>query len=141
MRRWCVGSAFVLALLGFALAGRAVGADVNFTVEVPDGKVKSVRLRNLPEGAVVGVDVRTSGEIVVLFVRAKDPGDSSARVPPLFAGRLERRLAFSVTIPSAGHYYVVFDNRKGEESRTVSVRVRAARGTPPKERDAPSKSF
>ena len=90
---------------------------------------------------MVGVDVRTSGEIGVAFVRAKDPKEPPARVPPLFAARLERRLTFSVTIPSDGHYYVVFDNRKSEEPRTVTVRVRAARGTPPRERDAPSKSF
>jgi hypothetical protein len=128
MRRWRVGSAVVLALLVLALVGQAVGADVSFTMEVPGGEVKSARLRNLPEGAVVGVDVRTSGEIAVIFVRAKSPGDSSARVPPLFAGRLERRLAFSVTIPSTGHYYIVFDNRKGEDPRKVSLRVQATRG-------------
>lgn len=140
-QRWRVGTAVLLALLVLALAGAAGGADVRLTVEAPAGKTKSVRLRNLPEGAVVAVDVQASGEIGVFFVRARDPKDSSARVPPLFAGRLERRLAFSVTIPSAGSYYVVLDNRKGEEPRSVSLRVRAARGTPSKERDAPIKSF
>jgi hypothetical protein len=128
MRRWRVGSAFSLALLVLGLAGEAGGVDASFTVEVPGGKVQSVRLRNLPEGAVVAVDVRTNREIVVIFLRAKDPGDSSARVPPLFAGRLERHLAFSVTIPSTGHYYIVFDNRKGEDPRKVSLRVQATRG-------------
>ncbi len=141
MRRWCVCSALAFALLVLALAGQAVCAEFNFTVEVPGGKLKSLRLRNLPEVAVVAVDVRTSGEIGVAFVRAKDPKEPPARLPPLFAARLERRLTFSVTIPSAGTYYVVFDNRKGEEPRTVTVQVRAARGTPPRERDAPSRAF
>ncbi len=141
MQRWHVCSALAPALLVLALASQAVCAEFNSTVEVPGGRLKSLRLRNLPEGAVVGVDVRTSGEIGVAFVRAKDPKEPPARVPPLFAARLERRLTFSVTIPSTGNYYVVFDNRKKEEPRTVTVRVRAARRAPQKERDAPSKSF
>jgi hypothetical protein len=140
-QRWRIGSTVILAFLVLIPLEPVGAADVRLTVDVPDGKTKSVRLRNLPEGAVVAVDVQASGELAVLFLRAKDPQDSSARVPPLFAGRLERRLAFSVTLPAAGSYYVVLDNRKGTDPRHVSVRVRASRGTPAKERDAPTKSF
>jgi hypothetical protein len=141
MRCWSVRSAFTFVFLVLALAGQAFCAEFGLTVEVPVGKLKSLRLRNLPEGAVVGVDVQTSGDIGVVFVRAKDPKDPPARVPPLFTARLERRLAFSVTVPSAGSYYVVFDNRKGEETRTVTLKVRAARMTPPRDRNAPSRVF
>ncbi len=133
--------AFVFALLMLVLAGQAKSAEFNFTVEVPAGKLKSLRLRSLPAGAVVAVAAEASGELGVAFVRARDPKEPSARIPPLFAARLERRLTFSVTIPSAGNYYVVFDNRKAEEPRTVTIRVRASRGTSPGGRDAPSRGF
>jgi hypothetical protein len=36
-------------------------------------------------------------------------------------------------MPAAGDYFVVLDNRFGSESRTVAVRIQAARGTPRKE--------
>lgn len=92
--------------------------------------MKSLRLQNLAEGTVVGVAVQADGEIAVAFVGGKELKESPTGVRPLFTGRLERRLAFSVTIPSTGQYYVVLDNRKGEETRAVRVRVRAAPKSP-----------
>lgn len=123
------GVALVL-LLASALALPASGAEVTLRTDVPAGKLKSLRLRNLAEGTVVGVAVQADGELAVAFVGGKALRKSPRGVPPLFTGRLDRRLAFSVTIPSPGHYYVVLDNRKGEDSRAVRVRVRAVRKAP-----------
>lgn len=128
-RHWTGFALFLL--LASALAVPAAGAEVTLSINVPAARMKSLRLRNLAEGTVVGVAVQADGEISVAFVGGKELKESPRGVPPLFTGRLERRLTFSVTIPSTGHYYVVLDNRKGEESRAVRVRVRAVRKSPP----------
>ena len=103
---------------------------MTFSVEVPPGKWKALRLRDVPAEARVGIEVQTSGDVVVAFVDRTEYRRYPAVVRPLFQGRVERHLAFSVTAPAAGHYYVVFDNLSGKESRAVTVKVRAARGKP-----------
>jgi hypothetical protein len=100
--------------------------DVAFRVEVPARKLKSVRIQNLAKGAVVSVSLQSDGEIVAAFVGPRDSTQPSQKIQPLFSGRLERRLTFSVTIPSAGQYYVILDNRSGEEPRAISARLRTA---------------
>lgn len=43
-------------------------------------------------------------------------------------GVVKDKLSFSVSIPKSGHYYVVFDNRAGRQSREISLTAGAARG-------------
>lgn len=43
----------------------------------------------------------------------------------LFEATVENKLGFSVIIPRTGDYYVVLDNRAGNEVRQVSLRVKA----------------
>ena len=112
-----------------APAPAQVKGPVTFTVEVPQGKWKALRLRNVPTGAVVAVEVVSSGDVVVAFADETEYRRYPALERPLFFGRVEKRIAFSVTAPAEGNYYVVFDNRSGMESRVVTARVRAARGT------------
>ena len=42
---------------------------------------------------------------------------------------MDQKLSFSVTIPSAGHYLVVLENRSGTESRAVELRVQGRRAS------------
>ena len=119
-------------LLLLTLSQPAAALDVAFRADVPARKLKSVRIRNLAKGAVVSVSVQSDGEIIVAFIGPRDPTQPSQKIQPLFSGRLERRLTFSVTIPAAGHYYVIFDNRSGEDLRTISARIRT-RPQPPKD--------
>jgi hypothetical protein len=123
-----------------APAAAQVKGPVTFTVEVPPGKWKALRLRNVPTGALVAVEVRTSGDVVVAFVDGTEYQRYPAVQRPLFAGRVEKRIAFSVTAPAAGNYFVVFDNLSGTESRVVTVQVRAARGKPRDPTKAPLRS-
>jgi Lhr-like helicase len=100
---------------------------VTLNVDIPPGKWKAARLRNLPKDAVVAVQVVSNGEITVALVNSKDYRRFSETSRPLFAGRLEKRLAFSVSISAKGDYFLVLDNRSGREPRSVRVTVRAAR--------------
>jgi hypothetical protein len=114
-------------------AAAQVGGPVTISVEVPPGKWKAVRLRNLPKGAVVAIRVQASGEIAVAFVDAGDYRRFPAVARPLFASRIEKQLSFSVAMPAVGDYFVVFDNRLGDESRAITVTIRATRAKPKKE--------
>ena len=98
-----------------------------FTVDIPPGKWKSIRLKNLPKDASVAVQAVSSGEIVVALVDSKDYQRFSETSRPLFVGQIEKRLSFSVSIPATGDYFIVLDNRPGQELRVVTVAVRAAR--------------
>lgn len=125
---------WLLAVVLFCVVVPAAGqvrGPIVFTVKVDPGRWKALRIRNLPKDAVVGVGVQTDGEVGVAFVDAKQYSDYPAVQAPLFQGRVQRRFTFSITIPEPGHYYVVFDNRAGQQPRTVTVRVQAARQKPP----------
>lgn len=95
----------LVALL--ALAASSVAAQQGtYTIDDPSGKWKAVRVRNVPEGALLAI--------------------------AFFRGQAVKRLSFSVTAPVTGHYYVVLDNRKGGESLAVEVTIAARKRQPPK---------
>lgn len=126
LRRFCIALALLLWLAPCVAA--QVKGPVVLSVAVAPGKWKALRLRNLPKDAAVACRVQASGEIMVSFLDADDYKQFPVMTRPLFSGRVEKQLAFSLRIPAAGHYYVVLDNRLGEESRRVTVTIRAARG-------------
>lgn len=104
------------------------GAQGTFTTDVPPGKWKSVRVRNLPVSAVVSVQAESSGSVGVAFLDSSDLRAYPSPANPLFQGQFEDKLSFSVTIPSQGDYYVLFDNRRGNESRSIKVTIAGKRG-------------
>lgn len=91
---------------------------------MPPGRWKSLRLRNVSAHATVAVKVATSGEIGVALVNADDYRRFPAAERPLFSGRADDELSFSVKTPAVGSYFVVFDNRGGDALRAVTVAVR-----------------
>jgi hypothetical protein len=123
--------AFALLLMLGAAQARAASAELN--AEVPAGKWKALRLRGLPQGASLSVRVETSGPILVLFVHQEQlKGFPEKPVRPAFRGSVERRLAFRLSLPLAGDYYVILDNRKNAADREVRVQIEAAaRRKPP----------
>ena len=120
----------VLLFFLYTSASAQIQGPVTFTVEVPPGKWKALRLRNVPSDALVAVEVQTNRDVVVAFVSGTEYKRYPAVQRPLFSGRVEKNISFSVTTPAAGDYFVVFDNLSGREPRTVTVKVRAARGKP-----------
>ena len=120
---------FTLVFCSLGLNTFALSGPVTLNVDVPSGKWKGIRLRNLPKEAVVAVQVESNGDILVGLVDAKSYQGPPDKRRPLFMGRVERRLSFSVTTRKSGDHYLLFDNRTGAETRVVTVTVRAARGT------------
>lgn len=120
-----------LALLFFCILvfdAEAAKGPVMLNADVPPGITKAVRLKNLPKGAVVALEIKSDGDIQVLLMDSADYQRFPGAVRPLFTGRVEKKLSFSVTIPASGHYYVVFDNGSGREPREITMTVGAARG-------------
>lgn len=119
--------AFVFCIFGLTIA--AVIGPVVLNVDIPPKTWKAARLRNLPQGAVVSMMVKSDGEIAVAIVDTAGYLRYPKPQRPLFLGRVTRRLSFSVTIPATDNYYAVFDNRMGQQSRAVTITVGASRDT------------
>jgi len=119
----------LLAALLFVVAAPGAASDAAVGTEVPAGQSKSLRLRNLPQGAVLTVAIVTSGRLLVALVGAKELKRSRSKAKTVFRGAVDRKLAFRITIPEADDYYLVLNNRKGTETLTVEAQIRAVRGT------------
>jgi hypothetical protein len=112
------------ALLVWATAYSASGP-FTLNVDVPAGQWKAARLKNLPKDATLAVKVESSGDVIVGILDSTSKGKPDVS-RPLFTGRVEKRLSFSVTVSQAGDHYLVLDNRRGSEPRAVKVTVQAA---------------
>lgn len=93
--------------------------------EVEPAKWKAIRLKNLPKGTSVGLAATSSGTVDLIFIHQNELKRFPAAVNPLFQGTVERKLEFSVVIPTPGDYYVIFDNRQGKELQKVRLLIRA----------------
>ena len=113
----------------------AVAAEAQINSKVAAGKWKAVRLKNLPEGASLGVKVIATGSLVVTFVHETELKRYAAPVSPLFQDTLDKTLIFRVAIPDHGNYFVILDNRRGASERQVRVLIQAKA---PKSRQSPS---
>jgi hypothetical protein len=115
----------LLAALLVTLAGSVAAADAALSVEVPAGKAKNIRLRNLPAGAAMAVRILTTGRLLVALVSANQLRSPQPGSAPLFRGVVERRITFRVSIPERGDYFLVLSNRGGAEPLEVQAEIRA----------------
>jgi hypothetical protein len=125
-----------LCFFGIALCvgpDPAAAAQAAMSVELPGGKHKAVRLRNLPKGAIVAVAVQTSGPIAISLLSEPDYRRFPRVQDPVFLGTVDRKLSFTVTIPSSGNFYLVLDNRRAADACKVKFVISAQRGRVPKE--------
>jgi len=120
------------ALVAWAAAGvmaaapsgaSAQGHDAQVSIDVPKGKMKSVRLRRLPLGTSLAVAVAASGGLRVALVSARELQSTTPKA--IFSGGLEHKMAFKVVIPESGDYYLVLDNRRGGDDVHATAAVRA----------------
>ena len=94
-----------------------------------------MRLRNIPQNASLRVTIEVSGDTGIALVDSKGYEKYPAVDRPLFQGRTGKKISFSVIAPATDHYYIIFDNRSGRDSRQIKVAVTASRGArPPPER-------
>jgi hypothetical protein len=118
----------LFSLFSLLLGVSAFAASGPFTVnvDVPAGQWRAARLKNLPKDAMVAVQVESNGEILVALIHAKAFQNSPDNLRPLFTGRVERKLSFSVAIAEKGDHYLLLDNRRGAEAKAVTVTLQAA---------------
>lgn len=117
---------FSLFCLFFWVSAFAAGGPFTVNLDVPSGQWKAARLKNLPKDAMVAVQVESTGEILVALIHAKAFQNSPDNLRPLFTGRVERKLSFSVAIAEKGDHYLLLDNRRGTEAKAVTVILQAA---------------
>jgi hypothetical protein len=117
------GLVFVALLLAPA-SSNALAAEATVNIDVPGNRWKTVRLKNLPQGTSVSLQILASGKIRVIVVDSTEL-KRFPKTRALFEASVDQRLGFSVVIPRTGDYYVVFDNRKSSEPRQVTLRVKA----------------
>lgn len=124
-------AALAAAVLLAAASGSVAAQSAQVSIDVPKGKVKTVRLRHLPIGTAVAVVVEASGKLGLALISASQL--KSARPRALFSGAFERKLSFKVTIPETSDYYLMLDNRRGAEDVSATAAIRAQRrpGKPP----------
>lgn len=115
----------LLAALLLTIAVSAAAADAAISVEIAAGKAKNIRLRSLPGGATMAVRITTTRRVLVALVAERDLRTPQPGSLPLFRGVVERRLAFRVTIPESGNYFLVLSNRGGAEPLEVQAEIRA----------------
>jgi hypothetical protein len=118
--------AFLLIL--FCSSVEAIKGPVAVNVDVAPGNWKTVRLKSLPKNAIIALGIKCDDEITVTVIDSGDYLKFPNSHRPIFVGRVQRKLSFSITIPESGHYYVVLDNRSGLKQQAVKVTVAAARG-------------
>jgi hypothetical protein len=123
------------AALLFAGAPRAGAATAQVTLEVPAGKLKSVRLRHLPRGAQLAFAISSNGRLGIALVSKTQLESGKAKA--LFRASFAHKFSFKVAIPASDDYYLVLDNRRGERAVTVTATVEAEAGKK-KAPDAPS---
>jgi len=100
---------------------------ISLNVDIPPGKWKGIRLKNVLKGATVAVQMESNGKLVVALMDSKTYRKFSETSRPLFLDQVEERLSFSVIIPPTDHYYVVLNNRSGQEPRAARITIRATR--------------
>ncbi len=122
----------LLLLAGLALLHHSAGAgSLTASIEIAPSKWKTVQLKNMPKDASVAIQVESSGSIRVAFVHADELKRFPAAATPEFQGKVERKLSFGVSIPRAGDYYLILDNRQGDELRKVRLVIRAEKAKTP----------
>lgn len=85
----------------------------------------------MPKDTSVTIQGESSGRFRVAFVHGDKIKRFPAAVTPEFQGEVDRKLSFGVAIPRAGDYYLIFDNRQGEEPRKIRLLIRAEKPKTP----------
>lgn len=118
----------ILLVQLLACGGPAAAGPFMLNLDVPPGQWKAAKLSDLAKGAVLALQVESNGAILVAVLDSKSYRGKPDMERPLFAGQVEKRISFTVSVQEPGDHYVVLDNRRGKEKREVRVTVQAAKG-------------
>jgi len=110
----------LLALvLGLDTASASTPSAQHFSIDVPQGRGKTIRLQNLPKDTRISLALTSNGPLTVWFLDGEDQKLLPHIAHPLFWGQVESKLGFSVTIQQEGDYYVLLDNQDGTLTRQL----------------------
>jgi len=94
-------------------------------LQVDIGKWALVRLRQVPNNSHLSVEASSDGAVVLMLVKpGRSVTDSTALsgdAKVLHRAEVQDEGAFSLTIQSAGDYFLVIDNRAGDTARSVHL--------------------
>ena len=117
----------LLVLPLFCFEAPALAGPFMLNLDVPAGQWKAARLSDLTKGAVLALQVESSGDILVAVLDSKSYRGKPDTERPLFAGQVEKRLSFTISVQDPGDHYVVLDNRRGKEKREVRITIQTAK--------------
>lgn len=123
---------FILVLISFFSITHSLHADVKsaqISLDVPTGKWKTIRLKNLPRNAAVKIEVKSDSAVTLTIMDETKYKQYPKIKRPLLQSRVINKFSFTVRIPAAGHYYVVFDNSTGLREARLDVTISGASGT------------
>ena len=92
---------FALLLILFCSSAEAMKGPIIVNTDVLSGSWKVIRLKNLPKDAVVALEIKSDGEIMVVLVDSNDYQRFPNTSRPLFLGRVEKNCHFRYQFPKA----------------------------------------
>lgn len=118
----------LLALLALAPAGPVAAAEqsARASAQVGPGDTYTARLGAVPGGARLSIRISSDLPVDVILLDERDYLAFPDLEGPLFEGRADDELRFSLRVPTSGDYYLVIDNRDGDAARAVTLAVTAS---------------
>lgn len=121
----------LLSILVFVFSplAHAKVQSAKLAIDVPSGQWKTIRLRNLPKGSAIRVEIKSNGPVVVALVNETKHEKYPDIERPLFESNIHDKLTFSVKIPASGHYYLMFNNISGIKDVMLDAVIHGASGS------------
>ncbi|MDX1431794.1 MAG: hypothetical protein R3286_05030 [Gammaproteobacteria bacterium] len=94
--------------------------------EVDAARWKGIRLKRLPRGASLGVELEVDGTVELLLLEERAFRRFPEHQSPAFSSRVVERMGVSMKIPASGDYYLILDNRAGDDKRAFTITISAA---------------
>jgi hypothetical protein len=118
----------IVIVLALSVSPLAYGIDksIKFNAVIAAGKSKAVRLRDASKGTEIDVEVTSSGELTLFTMDELNFSSYPDEYNYFLKTKITGKSEVTARLPSAGNYYLVFDNRSGREEKEISVVVTAS---------------
>ncbi|WP_431024661.1 hypothetical protein [Halomonas sp. H5] len=130
MKRHIIGLALLaswLLLISSLAIAQGDSQSIATTTQVPAGNWQAILLRNLPQGASLRIVLETDGSLGVFLIEAEEYDRMAEGGRPQLAATTQRQLDITLRVPVGADYYLVLDNRQGDEDREAAVAITGSR--------------
>jgi hypothetical protein len=118
--------AALLPLLMISLPAHAAkSGSASLTQEISAHEWNGVRLKNIPMGSKLSVELKTDGPVAIALLTAQEYARFPAAGKAVFRAEAQDELSFSVLAPESSDYYLLIDNRAGDSARSVELTIEA----------------